>query len=266
MQYSRNKIRHSVLPVLEQVNSRAIWHMNQAAADLREVAAYLHQQVQKELRVCSSYPISEGRVQIIKEQFACADPVLQKEMLLALMTELCGSSKDITKTHITQLQKLFSSQVGKQVQFPCQVAALRTYEGITLFREQAANSGQEPMAFDQASFSFRVIEWNTKIKPQISKKKYTKCFDYDKIKNGFCIRNRLPGDYLVIRDCGCRQKLKNFLVNEKIPANERGQIPLLADGAHIMWIVGYRISSYYKVTEHTKRILEVTFYGGKEDG
>jgi len=29
--------------------------------------------------------------------------------------------------------------------------------------------------------------------------------------------------------------------------------------------VGHRISSYYKVDEHTRRILEVTFYGGKED-
>ena len=60
------------------------------------------------------------------------------------------------------------------------------------------------------------------------------------------------------------QKLKKYLVNEKIPAKERERLPLLADGAHIMWVVGHRISSYYKVDKQTRKILEVTFCGGKE--
>ena len=71
----------------------------------------------------------------------------------------------------------------------------------------------------------------------------------------------MPGDYFVLNDDGARQKLKNYLVNEKVPAKEREKLPLLADGQHIMWIVGHRISSYYKVEKHTKRVLEVTFYG-----
>ena len=100
---------------------------------------------------------------------------------------------------------------------------------------------------------------------QFSNKKYTKCFDYDKIKAGFCVRNRQPGDYLVVDASGSRQKLKKYLVNEKVPVTERGQLLLLADGAHIMWVVGYRISSYYKVETHTRKILEVTFCGGEED-
>ena len=40
---------------------------------------------------------------------------------------------------------------------------------------------------------------------------------------------------------------------------------LLADDAHILWVIGYRISEDIKVTEHTKRILEIQIDGGRKD-
>ena len=54
--------------------------------------------------------------------------------------------------------------------------------------------------------------------------------------------------------------------SEKIPKEERDRVWLVADGSKIMWVVGYRQSQDYQITEHTKNILEITFYGGKEDG
>jgi tRNA(Ile)-lysidine synthase len=100
---------------------------------------------------------------------------------------------------------------------------------------------------------------------EISKKKYTKWFDYDKIKNNVQIRVRREGDYLVIDGAGHRQSLRRYLLNEKIPAATRDTLPLLADGSHIMWVVGHRISEYYKVDEYTQRVLKVQLIGGKED-
>lgn len=99
----------------------------------------------------------------------------------------------------------------------------------------------------------------------IPENRYTKWFDYDKIKHNVQIRGRRSGDYLVIDGDGRRQTLKSYLVNEKIPRAERDQLPLLADGAHIMWVIGHRISDYYKVSEHTRRVLKVQYYGGNEN-
>ncbi len=49
-----------------------------------------------------------------------------------------------------------------------------------------------------------------------------------------------------------------------MPREERDSIPLLADGNHIMWVIGDRISEAYKVNEDTKAILEISLNGGNE--
>ncbi len=63
-----------------------------------------------------------------------------------------------------------------------------------------------------------------------------------------------------------KKSLKEYLIQEKVPANEREALPLLADGSHILWVIGHRISSAVKVTESTERVLRIHIRGGKENG
>jgi tRNA(Ile)-lysidine synthase len=73
-----------------------------------------------------------------------------------------------------------------------------------------------------------------------------------------CFRFWQEGDYLYLREDGGKKKLSRYFIDRKIPVEEREKTLLLADGNHILWIVGHRISAYYKVTEETKQILAVT--------
>ena len=58
----------------------------------------------------------------------------------------------------------------------------------------------------------------------------------------------------------------SFFINEKIPEEMRDEILLVADGHHILWIVGMRTNCMYHVREHTKQILEIRIDGGENHG
>ena len=97
---------------------------------------------------------------------------------------------------------------------------------------------------------------------EIPKNQYTKWFDYDKIKGTLSVRTRRTGDYLILPSGGSKT-IARYMIDEKIPKEKREQILLLAEGSHVLWVVGFRISEYYKIEEHTENILQVTCDGGK---
>lgn len=91
----------------------------------------------------------------------------------------------------------------------------------------------------------------------LQEKKYTKWLSYDTIGCNACFRRRCAGDYLVINDRGGRKKLKDYLIDEKIPQKQRDQLWLLADGSHVLWVIGWRISEAAKINGNTRKILKI---------
>lgn len=92
---------------------------------------------------------------------------------------------------------------------------------------------------------------------EIPRKFYTKWFDYDKIESAICLRHRREGDYLTVTSSGGHKRLQDYFVNEKVPREQRDCVPLVCEGSHVIWAIGYRISTHYKIDEHTKRILKI---------
>ena len=80
------------------------------------------------------------------------------------------------------------------------------------------------------------------------------------------MRTRQQGDYLSIDAAMHTKSVKQYMINEKIPKMQRDRMHLLADGSHILWVPGYRISQGYKVDGSTERILQVRFRGGSNGG
>lgn len=95
-------------------------------------------------------------------------------------------------------------------------------------------------------------------------KQYTKWFDYDKIQGALSVRTRQTGDYFLLPGGG-RKSVKSYMIDQKIPAGIRDRILLLAEGSHVLWIIGWRISEGAKITPKTRRILQVHVSGGKEN-
>ncbi len=90
------------------------------------------------------------------------------------------------------------------------------------------------------------------------KKGCTKSFSYDTIGNGFAIRHRQAGDYLYMED-GHRKKLKQYLIEQQIPATERGKLWVIADGSHVYWVAGLRQGADCRVRRADAPVVYITY-------
>ena len=70
------------------------------------------------------------------------------------------------------------------------------------------------------------------------------------------LRRPAQGDYLWLDSSGKRKKLSRLFIDEKIPANQRRETIVLAEGSHILWVpLLDRCSAYYYVTGKTQEIM-----------
>ena len=76
------------------------------------------------------------------------------------------------------------------------------------------------------------------------------------------LRTRRSGDYLTVRSDGAKKKLKDFMIDAKIPREQRDHVLLAADGSEIVWVAGFRVSEKYRVREDTGRIIQLEVSGG----
>ena len=79
--------------------------------------------------------------------------------------------------------------------------------------------------------------------------------DADLLPGPLLIRPRRPGDRFVPLGAPGSRKVKSFLIDRKIPVDERGRIPLVLSGDRIAWVVDHEIDDRFKVTDATRRIL-----------
>lgn len=287
--YSRNKIRHNILPLVEEeIHHGAIVRMSETATGLILAEDYISGQVNVMMESCAQVDkLGNARIQInIFEQY---HPYMKQRLILHLIGLVAKAQKDISMIHVKEVLNLFHLQVGKKISLPYQCMARREYESVIIEKVTAAekismNSSLcipgETILQNNEIFILNVNEAFSKIKlvcklyerkdfigkkeeekdrkRMLSASQYTKWFDYDKIKFGLCVRGRNAGDYYVVNSSGGTQKIKSFFVNEKIPENRRDKIPLIADDSHILWILGGRTSHEYYVTDATTNLLEIT--------
>lgn len=276
--YMRNRIRHHVVEYLErEVNDKTAAHMSETAESMGEIYEYLFAESVKKL---DQYSYMEHGGIFLQQALFSEPKVLCCYALREAVFRMCGTLKDITRDHVSQIFFLADRRVGKEVHLPYDLTAKKEYAGVWIGKkEQSSKSGEilqeeneklllEPVLSGQSPFQrnwngyeilCRVELWKSQ---EIPEKKYTKWFDYDKIKSALEIRYRQSGDWITIHQQGGRKKIKDYFINEKVPREERDHIPLLCCEQEIIWIVGYRISEAYKVTEDTKNILKIQIRGG----
>lgn len=257
--YTRNRLRNRVVPYLEeQVNTQSVNHIAEAIENIRLLNEYIEKEVEKYVGVCVLY--KNNKCVINKKEYDKIPEVFRKKILHECLAQMAGHRKDIEACHIRGVEELLFKQVGKSIDLPYNLRALRVYEGIEVFGVTDNLETAQELHKSMPQVKIRVFDRTAEM-VTFPENPYTKWFDYDIIKCNVKIRHRESGDYIVINKNGSTQKLKQYFVNEKIPKNIRDQIWLVADGQEIMWVVGYRQSNGYQITEKTTKIMEICFEG-----
>lgn len=271
--YTRNRLRNEVIPYLkENINAGASEHVYQ----LTQMASGIYQYISRQQ--AAIYPLvcrEDGSldVQLLSRQ----DPVIIDELLRRKVEDTVGKLKDISQVHINQIAGLLHKPVGKKVQLPYGLTVTRGYTNLKFVVDNPAAGicdapalpleipphGAPPVSV-LIPGTPRTVEISLKFNEEnqrIEEKQYTKWFDYAKIKNGLKMRHRQSGDYLIVDSRGSRKLLRRLMIDEKVPREERDGVWLVADGGHVVWIIGGRISDAYKVTGQTKEIIEIKVKG-----
>jgi len=267
--YTRNRIRKRVIPELEEVNERAVSHINDACERLEKIEGYI---IKEAANAYESY-VTKGKDIFISNEILTLDEVIIEEVLHKALSEAAGRARDIGSVHISYLLELFSKQVGREIDLPYEVRAFREYKGIRL--KGSANkseSGESIQMLPELLLHTEDVEGISTVASEednirltfedgsvknLSQNSCIRWFDYDKIAENVMVRFKEEGDFLVISPEGDKKKLKKYFVDSKIPSDKRGGIPLVVSGNDVLWIIGYRTGEGTRITKSTKKLLKM---------
>lgn len=266
--YTRNRIRHDILPKLvTDVNRGAIDNITRAGRLIGEADLYLAKQAEAALD--GALVRDEESVGIAQADLDRQEPIIRTYMLRLMIGTVNRTMRNITAKHIEDLNRLADAETGKKIDLPYDLEAVKTYDMLWIgkkgFSAETVPAGvpgcmpdAETNEFYRKNFSFNVFDYTPDM--EIPSGERVKWFDYDKIDDVMELRPRRTGDYITLRGGG-RKTVKSLMIDEKIPAAKRDRVPILAIGSSVLWVVGSRISDRYRVDDQTKRIFEVCYKG-----
>ena len=142
-QYTRNRIRHYIIPAMEKmVNTQASRHLACAALLCGEASDYLERRGRILLDRC---PKTEYGY-LLDRHFMNADPLEQKYMILAALETLSSAKQDLEAVHINSVLNLAGSRsIGKRIDLPYGLEAVLVSEGTRLERKHSREITEEPV-------------------------------------------------------------------------------------------------------------------------
>lgn len=255
--YARNRLRNTILPMArDNINANVYGHIESLSRQAASVHDFIEQETDKYASCINPITDEDGRktgVSIDIPSTVKLHRVLKQSLIRRAFEMVSGRLKDVEETHIEAIEDLINKQSGKRISLPYNITATRVYDSIILSSEGSFetldNVSDHGITWEICNREDLTIE--------IPKEQYVKWFDYEKTGDDLEVRTCRDGDYLLIGKEGHKKSLSRFMIDNKIPLQERDKIPLLATGSHVLWVVGYRQDESCFVTASTKRVLVV---------
>jgi tRNA(Ile)-lysidine synthase len=270
-QFTRNRVRHVLLPLLEREFNPAVREtLLRTAEILRDEDSYLTRHVSE--AIYSPAYCGEG---IDVEAFRGWLPAVQRRVVRLWL----GQEIELGFEHIEAVRELvLSDNPSAEVHLPEDLIVYREYDELKKARREELEPvrGKWPLAIDGETrinalgVSFvchpEAVKGSRSLPKEIllprlrdqNDKKNEESFDADSLGDSPFIRTWQEGDHFQPLGMSGEKKLQDFFVDEKVPRRTRGRTPVLcASDGRIAWVVGVRIADPFKIGKTTGRILRI---------
>lgn len=253
-EYSRNKIRHKVLPVLTELNPSFPAVLLRCMSSLNNDEEFLEKNADAAFRKMNK-----------NETFSVSGIILLDEAIrnrvLIKIADAFGA-RDISYRHVELLNELLLKSGA--VMLPGDVTIVSDGTGLYKKKEEISDvSILEKYKKEKSIYQFPScrlkIEAIDKSDINIynnSQLPFLNYADADALENAV-FRSRLPGDRFRFPNAEHSKSLKNLFKEKNISPADRFGIPMLADENNILWINGVGVSEFAKVTVKTKNIVKI---------
>ena len=272
LNHLRNRIRLELIPALERTyNSNLQNTLSQTTELLRAESDYLEVLAYDAFQACRVESCTPGTVALDRRLFQEHHLALCRRILRLAVVEVFGETKDFYFNHFESMLNLIDGETPNSVlHLPNGGEFRRVYDRVLIqksteshapFEYEIAAPGHTPLPLLDAEMIATVVEqpMNHTAADKFPDGKCQAVFDLDRLQLPLTLRQRRDGDRFHPFGMRGTKKLKNLLIDAKIPQQERERVPVLVNGDEIIWVVGYRTSEPFKIRPETKRRLYLNY-------
>ncbi len=285
--YLRNRIRHELIPLLERnYNPNIKTGLSRTADVLGAESEYLNTIALAAFEACRILDTDKAAVSnsviLDRTKFRGYHISLQRRMLRQSISEILGDTNDLYFVHCEGMLNLIEGDApNTALVLPNGLRFRRVYQQLIF--ERCQNSGS-PLPVEAESLRYPITvpgkTFVRDLKAEITAEvgnissyetlvipngKFEAIFDYEKLTDVFAdtfpltVRNRQQGDRFQPYGMHGTKKIKDFLIDAKVPRDERDSLPLLVCGNQILWLIGYTTCEPFKIKPSARQYLYLRY-------
>jgi len=254
--FTRNRVRHELLPLLEREYNPAIRDVLLNTAEiLRDEDFYLLHHVAQRfyMTACQNDAVNV-------KTLANYPTAIQRRVLRFW---LGGDSENGPSFTFDQIEAVRHAALGDSpstaIDLPDDLVVYREYEWLQKARRKDLKrvEGKWPLGL-KGETVIRELGVRFVLERVESAPYPEESMDAEALGEGLFVRTWENGDRFQPLGMSETKKLQDFFVDQKVPRLRRGRVPLVctADG-RIAWVVGQRIAEPFKVTDGTRHVLHM---------
>ncbi len=275
LDYFRNRIRHEVLPFLEQSQPNLRQHLVRMAGTLAVDYELLQNQVDAAWNICMAYQ-GVGYVAFKRQELVNQPIGIQRYLFRRAMLAYRTGLQDIEFAMIERARAYLSGSsgtsshdigAGLRLLLEPDLAWIETREAIlpaagwpsTVLDRQLELPVPGTLELQNGwvlTIELGEYDHNVLVNHQDH---FHAWFDADSIARPLLVRTRMPGDRLKPLGMGGRSvKISDLMINLKLPHRSRSTWPVVCAGEQIVWVPGCRVSETAQLSQATRRVLHLT--------